>query len=90
MIGNGGYHNLHRLAPGAAPGEELADGVVFEAGDDSDWGFLSLTSDGATLHCEYNSVTRDGTTRFGVDSFTGASSVGARPSRHTRGPLAVR
>lgn len=89
VIGNGGYHNLHKLASGATPGEELTDGVVFEAGDDSHWGFLALTSDGARLHCEYNSVAKDGTTRFGVDSFTVGPPVAKRRRRSSRSPVAV-
>ena len=56
VIGNGGYHNLHKLAAGAVAGEQLGDGVVFEAGDDSNWGFLSLTSNGSQIQAEYVSV----------------------------------
>ncbi len=70
VIGNGGYHNLHKLAPGATPGEQLGDGVVFEAGDDSNWGFLTLTSDGTKISAEYISVAKDGTLTPNVDSFT--------------------
>src|SRR5207302_2749781 len=43
VSGNGGYHNLHQLASGASPGDEVADGVVFEFGDASQYGFLKLT-----------------------------------------------
>ncbi|MGO9972821.1 MAG: metallophosphoesterase family protein [Solirubrobacteraceae bacterium] len=70
VIGNSGYHNLHRLAPGATPGEELTPGVVFEAGDDANWGFLTLTSDGSAVNATYTNVAADGTVRGGVDSFT--------------------
>ena len=70
VIGNGGYHNLHKLAPGATPGEQLGDGVVFEAGDDSNWGFLSLTVDGTKITAEYINVAKDGTVTQSVDSFT--------------------
>ncbi len=70
VIGNGGYQNLHKLAPGATPGEQLGGGVVFEAGDDSNWGFLTLTSDGTKISAEYNSVAKDGTLTPNVDSFT--------------------
>jgi hypothetical protein len=69
VIGNGGYHNLHKLAAGAVPGAQLGDGVVFEAGDDSNWGFLSLTSNGSQIHAEYISVAKDGTVTPNVDSF---------------------
>lgn len=73
VIGNGGYHNLHKLAPGAKPGEELGDGVVFEAGDDSNWGFLTLTSDGTKISAEYTSVAKNGTATSKADSFTAGS-----------------
>jgi hypothetical protein len=70
VIGNSGYHNLHKLANGAAPGQELVPGVVFEAGDDSHWGYLSLTSDGVKIAGTYASVAADGTVTTGADSFT--------------------
>jgi len=70
VIGNGGYHNLHKLAAGATPGEQLADGVVFEAGDDANWGFMSLTSNGTSITAEYISVAKDGTVTQNADSFT--------------------
>jgi acid phosphatase type 7 len=57
VAGNGGYHNLHRLAQGATPGEELAEGVTFEYGDDRRYGFLKLTIKGQTDEGEYIAVT---------------------------------
>ena len=57
VIGNSGYHNLHKLAPGSNPGEQLAPGVTFEYGDDSEYGFLKLTVDGSTISGEYVGVT---------------------------------
>lgn len=60
VTGNGGYHNLHKLAKDAAPGEELADGVVFEHGDDRRYGFLRLTIKGQTGEGEYVAVTPGG------------------------------
>lgn len=57
VTGNGGYHNLHRLAKDATPGEELADGVTFEYGDDRRYGFLKLTITGETGTGEYIAVT---------------------------------
>ncbi len=57
VIGNSGYHNLHRLAPGSNPGEELVPGVTFEYGDDSEYGFLKLTVDGGKISGEYVGVT---------------------------------
>ena len=73
VIGNGGYHNLHKLAAGATPGEQLGDGVVFEAGDDANWGFLVLTVDGTTISAEYVSVSKAGTVMQSADSFTAGS-----------------
>ena len=70
VIGNSGYHNLHKLAPGATTGEQLGPGVVFEAGDASNWGFLSLTSDGKQITAEYIRVAKDGTVTENADSFT--------------------
>jgi len=70
VIGNSGYHNLHKLAPGAKPGEQVGAGVVFEAGDDANWGFLSLTSDGKQISAVYSSVAKDGTVTPSVDSWT--------------------
>lgn len=57
LTGNGGYHNLHKLARGANPGEELGEGVVFEYGDDSRYGFLRLTIDEQGGQGEYIAVT---------------------------------
>jgi hypothetical protein len=56
VSGNGGYHNLHKLAPDASPGDELLPGVTFEAGDDTQWGFLILTVTGGKISGEYVSV----------------------------------
>jgi acid phosphatase type 7 len=56
VSGNGGYHNLHQLARGAAPGDELSEGVVFEFGDASQYGFLKLTVSGGTISGEYIGV----------------------------------
>jgi len=70
VIGNSGYHNLHKLAAGATAGEQLGDGVVFETGDDSDWGFLTLTSDGTKITAGYTRVAKDGTVTPNADSFT--------------------
>ena len=53
VSGNGGYHNLHQLAGGASPGEQVAPGVVFEFGDASQYGFLKLTVDGGKISGEY-------------------------------------
>lgn len=60
VSGNGGYHNLHRLATDAAPHEPVVPGVVFEAGDASRYGFLKLTVTGGHISGEYVGV-RPGT-----------------------------
>lgn len=53
VSGNGGYHNLHQLAAGVAPGDQPAAGVVFEFGDASHYGFLKLTVAGGKISGEY-------------------------------------
>lgn len=48
VCGNGGYHNLHKLHSGtgtAAPDT----GAVLKSGNDSCWGFLTLTIDGKNI-----------------------------------------
>jgi predicted MPP superfamily phosphohydrolase len=70
VIGNSGYHNLHRLAKDASPGEQLTDEVTFEFGDDTNWGFLELTVTGQTITGSYTSVTKDGQASAGADGFT--------------------
>ena len=57
VIGNSGYHNLHRLAPGSNPGEQIVPGVTFEYGDDAEYGFLKLTIGAGKIHGEYVGVT---------------------------------
>jgi predicted MPP superfamily phosphohydrolase len=56
VSGNGGYHNLHRLAPDAKPGDEPGPGVTFEFGDASQYGFLKLTVSGGAISGEYVGV----------------------------------
>jgi hypothetical protein len=70
VIGNSGYHNLHRLAKDAAPGAQLTDEVVFEFGDDTRWGFLELTIEGHTISGSYTAVTKAGQVTPQVDTFT--------------------
>jgi hypothetical protein len=67
VSGNGGYHNLHKLATGASHGEAIADGVVFEFGDDSHYGFMKLTVSGGTISGEYVAV-KPGTMPDGSDA----------------------
>jgi hypothetical protein len=56
VSGNGGYHNLHQLAEGAAPGSELAPGLTFEYGDASRYGFVKLTITKGKISGEYVAV----------------------------------
>ncbi len=53
VSGNGGYHNLHQLAPDAVDGSEVVPGVVFDRGDASQYGFLRLTVSAGTISGEY-------------------------------------
>lgn len=57
VSGNGGYYNLHKLAKDAKQGEEVVEGVTFEHGDDSRYGFLKLTIKGGVGEGEYFAVT---------------------------------
>lgn len=56
VAGGSGYANLHRLASGAAPGMDLGNGVTFEFGDDTDYGFLTLTVAGGKISGSYTAV----------------------------------
>ena len=56
VSGNGGYHNLHQLASGAAPGQQLTSDVTFEYGDASQYGFVKLTVAGGKISGEYVGV----------------------------------
>jgi acid phosphatase type 7 len=67
VSGNGGYHNLHKLAPDAAPGDEITPGLVFEFGDDTQYGFLKLTVSDGTISGEYVGV-KPGTMPDGSDA----------------------
>lgn len=70
VIGNSGYHNLHRLAQDASPGQQVVPGVTFEAGDDQRWGYLELTIDGKTISGVYTAVTKTGEVTPKADTFT--------------------
>jgi hypothetical protein len=70
VIGNSGYHNLHRLAQDAQPGEQVVDGVAFEFGDDQSWGYLELTIDGKRISGAYNQVAKTGEVTPRADTFT--------------------
>jgi acid phosphatase type 7 len=76
VVGNSGYHNLHKLAKGSQPGEEIGKGVTFEFGDYIRYGFLELTIAGGKISGEYTAVKpglmpdgSDATISRGADSF---------------------
>lgn len=56
VIGNSGYHNLHRFAKGTKAGEEVGDGVTFEAGEATEYGFLKLTVSKGKIAGEFTGV----------------------------------
>ena len=68
VVGNGGYHNLHRMASDAQVGQQLGD-VKLEAFDDRRWGFLRLEVTAKTISGVYSSVDRTGLRVAGADSF---------------------
>jgi len=70
VIGNSGYHNLHKLASDATAGEQVTNDVAFEFGDDQGWGFLELTIDGPKITGSYTAVTKDGQATPNADTFT--------------------
>lgn len=67
VIGNSGYHNLHKLADDASPGMDLGGGVTLDYGDASQYGFLVLTIAGGQISGEYVGVT-PGTMPDGSDA----------------------
>lgn len=70
VIGNGGYHNLHKLAHGAAPGQELSAGVKLESACADKWGFLRLDIGQGQIHGSFTAIDREGTVTSDVDTFS--------------------
>lgn len=70
VCGGSGYHNLHRMAAGAAPGLRVRPDTVLESFDDSQWGFLRLDVTPSHIGGEYVGVSKDGTVVRNVDTFT--------------------
>jgi acid phosphatase type 7 len=67
VCGNGGYHNLHKLA--SAMGTKAPDtGAVLKYGNET-WGFLTLTIDANQITGVSTEVGRDGTVTEGADKF---------------------
>ncbi|MFL5896899.1 MAG: metallophosphoesterase family protein [Solirubrobacterales bacterium] len=76
VVGNSGYHNLHHFAKGSNPGEEIGQGVTFEFGDQTQYGFLELTISDGKISGEYTGVKpgrmpdgSDATISRGVETF---------------------
>jgi calcineurin-like phosphoesterase family protein len=70
VCGAGGYHNLHKMAKEATKGEQVAEGVTLDAWEDSQYGFLRLTVEGAHISGEYVGVAKDGTVTPAIDTFS--------------------
>jgi 3',5'-cyclic AMP phosphodiesterase CpdA len=70
VCGAGGYHNLHAMAPGAAPGLQATPDTVLEAFDDSQYGFLRLTVSKTSIDGEYVGVDKTGVVTPGIDVFS--------------------
>ena len=61
VVGNGGYHNLHKVH--SKPGDKADDtGAVLKAVNDKSWGFLTLTIDKTTITGATTEVDRNGDT----------------------------
>jgi hypothetical protein len=67
VVGSSGYHNLHRLAADARPGMDLGNGVTFEYGDASEYGFLTLSVKSGRISGTYTGV-KPGTMPDGSDA----------------------
>jgi hypothetical protein len=80
VAGAGGYHNLHRMAPGAMVGRQppamgasssyITNDTVLEAFEDRLWGFLRLSIDSKRIAGEYVAVYKDGIVLPARDLFT--------------------
>ena len=57
VLGNSGYHNLHPIASDYEPGMEVADGVICDYADASQYGYVAMTVAGRKLAGEYVGVT---------------------------------
>lgn len=67
VCGNGGYHNLHKIH--SAPGTKAPDsGAVLKYGNDSCWGFMTLTIDEKSISGTTTEIDRTGNVGQG-DSF---------------------
>jgi hypothetical protein len=69
VCGAGGYHNLHKMAPGAVKGLQATPDTTLEAFDDSQFGFLRLTVAASEIAGEYIGVDKEGTVTANVDNF---------------------
>jgi hypothetical protein len=70
VIGNGGYHNLHEMAPGAVAGLAVTADTKLEAWCDDQWGYLRLEIGADAINGEFVAVAKDGTVTPRSDTFT--------------------
>jgi hypothetical protein len=70
VCGAGGYHNLHAMAKGAAPGLQVTPDCVLEQFDATQWGFLRLTITTSQIQGEYVGVDKEGNVTPKVDTFS--------------------
>jgi Calcineurin-like phosphoesterase len=69
VVGNGGYHNLHKLH--SANGDVAPDtGAKLIYGNDKVWGYLKLTIDKKTISGESTEISRTGKVSTAVDTFS--------------------
>jgi len=69
VVGNGGYHNLHKLH--SANGAVAPDtGAKLVYGNDAVWGYLKLTIDKKAIRGQSTEIQRNGTVKTAVDKFS--------------------
>lgn len=67
VCGNGGYHNLHKIH--SNPGDKAPDtGAILKYGNDSSWGFMTLTIDEKSISGTTTEIGKTGDPKKG-DSF---------------------
>jgi Icc-related predicted phosphoesterase len=74
VCGASGYHNLHGMASGAAPGLQVTPDTVLEAFEDKQYGFLRLAVTKTSIAGEYVAVDKEGLVTRYADKFTVALS----------------
>lgn len=69
VCGAGGYHNLHAMASGAAPGLRVKPDCVLTQFDATQWGFLRLIVTASQIEGEYVGVDKEGNITPHVNTF---------------------